>query len=231
MRLGAVVDVGRRGGLKGEFLEPDLGVQLDVRVSQLDFARDRSSRSSLSRRSGRPSGPMRRVSKRPRAFGPRERACTASRRPCPGRAWRPWGCKEARIRRRRPGRPSGPTRPWRVLQVPRNFHTFLPSSSSSSLRSNLSVLLSPTSSVSGPANAHLGDGLFSQLGIELGRIEPLQDRLDAQLAVNWRIEHNLVIPKSFAVADLKRGGGGVGKPRDGEAAGRRGSWGLCDSFP
>ena len=37
-RLRAVIDDRRRGSLKGEFVETDLGIELDVRIGQPDFA-------------------------------------------------------------------------------------------------------------------------------------------------------------------------------------------------
>ena len=42
---------------------------------------------------------------------------------------------------------------------------------------------------------------------------------------------NLIIPERFAVADLKGGGFGIGKARDGEPQVDARVWALCDSSP
>src|SRR5262249_1383969 len=51
------------------------------------------------------------------------------------------------------------------------------------------------------------------LGIELGRIEPLKDRFDAQLVVELAFEDLLVVPESFPVANLECRATGIGQPR------------------
>ena len=69
--------------------------------------------------------------------------------------------------------------------------------------SNRMVFRKPTRRVSGPAQPHLGDGLGPDLGIEVGRIEALEDRLDAHLAVERLVEDELGFPERLAVANLQ----------------------------
>src|SRR5262249_20985922 len=54
-----------------------------------------------------------------------------------------------------------------------------------------------------PGNTHLSSGLHTDLGIQVGRIQSLEDRLDQQLAVERLVQYQLVLPQCLAVAYLQ----------------------------
>src|SRR5205807_360697 len=64
---------------------------------------------------------------------------------------------------------------------------------------------------------HLRPGPILELGVELGRVQTFEDRLDAELPVGLRLEDGLVIPQGFTVADLERGPDRIRQSGDREA--------------
>ena len=159
-----------------------VGAELDVGVDQMDAAGigsfDVAELALSAGRRGRWAGVGDHAGHLPRG-----RACKASRLPCRGRG---------RVaRERRPGASrwagtgcwSGPISPSRFRQPPRRMQTGFALPFPSSFWSNLIDLRRPTSSVSGPAKPRRVERLIADHGVEVGRIESLEDGLDAQLLV------------------------------------------------
>ena len=124
------------------------------------------------------------------------------------------------------GRWSGPTRPLRLRQVPRRIHTGLPSISPDFLLVELDRLAEADQEGFRAGEAHLGEDLLAGLGVDLGRVQLLEDGLDAHLAVELGLEDLLVIPERDAVADLEHRARRVGQAGDGQLQVDAGGRGL-----